>query len=119
MIEIKRLGAQGDCMFRRVASLPKTAKEVKVNGRIVVAHSETGHHHSIDVALGVRHFEEPGDPLICYLMLDEGVSPDVVHHRSFDTHETLRLLGSPAGATVFEVRRAREYTPEGWRRVED
>ena len=36
------------------------------------------------------------------------------HLRSFDTHETIKL---PVG--TFEIRRQREYTPEGWRRVED
>ena len=36
------------------------------------------------------------------------------HLRDHDTHKTIAI---PAG--VFEVRRQREHTPEGWRRVED
>jgi hypothetical protein len=34
--------------------------------------------------------------------------------RSFDTHETLNI---PPG--IYEVRRQREYVPEGWRKAQD
>lgn len=112
MKTVEKIGAQGDVLFRRIDGLPKDAKAVEDKGRIVVAHSETGHHHAIDDT-GVVRFES-GDPLICYLQL-ASEHCDVVHHRPFDTHETLRLMG----AGVFEVRRQREYTPEGFRRVED
>lgn len=53
------------------------------------------------------------DPMICYLQI-AGDFADVVHHRPHDTHETLRLVRG-----IYEVRRQREWTPEGWRRVED
>lgn len=119
MIEIKKLGAQGDVMFRRVRSLPKTAVASETKGPIVVAHSETGHHHSIDATDGVRLFTEPSDPLVCYLQLEGIDYADVVHHRAWDTHDTVRILGTPGKKSIFEVRRQREYTPEGWRRVED
>ena len=109
---LRNIGAQGDVVFRRIDKLPDGAKAVQEKGRIVVAHSETGHHHAIDDT-GVVRFEA-GDPMVCYLQL-AGDHCDVVHHRPFDTHETLRLLGSG----IFEVRRQREYTPQGLRRVED
>ena len=113
MIEVKRMAAQGDVIFRRVKELPTNAAATKRAGRLVVAHSETGHHHAID-DLGVVRYEV-GDPLVCYLQITDAFA-DVVHHRSFDTHETLRLLG---GGSIWECRRQREWTPEGWRRVED
>lgn len=120
MKSISKIGAQGDVLFRRVDALPPNAAEVPRNGPIVVAHSETGHHHTVDHK-ALRHFEVPGDPLVCYLRMDDGIEidggADVVHHRSWDTHETMRLLGE-AGA-IWEVRRQREWSPEGWRRVED
>lgn len=105
--------AQGDVLFRRVATLPKKAKAEECTGQIVVAHSETGHHHAIEDD-GVVRFDV-GDPLLCFLRID-GAYADVVHHRSFDTHATVRLEG---GGAIWEVRRQREWTPEGWRRVED
>jgi hypothetical protein len=120
MKTVKTAAFQGDVMLRRVPSLPETAKEVPRSGPLVIAHSETGHHHAID-SKAISHFEIPGDPLVCYLRMDDGLGEiggvDVVHHRSFDTHETLRLLGKPGD--IWEVRRQREWSPEGWRRVVD
>ncbi len=119
MREINDSAAQGDCYFRRVLKVPDGATEIRHEGRIVVAHSETGHHHAIDT-LHARMYEVPGQTLVSYLQMDDGLTGgglDVVHHRPWDTHETLRLLGKPGD--VWEVRRQREWAPEGWRRVED
>ena len=115
-----RIAAQGDVLFYRVNEMPANAVEQKRSGPLVVAHSETGHHHAI-ASKAVSHFEVPGDSLVCYLRLDDGLGDlggvDVVHHRDFDTHETLRLLGRPGD--VWKVRRQREWAPEGWRAVLD
>lgn len=115
MKTIDKMGAQGDVLFRRVAKVPPEFKAQETKGRIVVAHSETGHHHDVD-ATGVRLYTGE-DPMRCFLQLVSVESCDVVHQRPWDTHETMRL-GGGAGS-VFEVIRQREYTPEGWRRVED
>ena len=119
MITVKNRAAQGDVLFRRVKAVPDTAVKVARTGPLVVAHSETGHHHVIE-SDAVTMFEVPGNPLVAYLQLegpDCGAGIDVIHRRPWDTHETLRLLGKPGD--VFEVRRQREWTPEGWQRVAD
>lgn len=116
MIPIKSRGAQGDVFFRRVDHIPPSAILQKRTGKLLVAHSETGHHHTIDET-GVCSYADPADPLVCYLQLSPVGYADVVHERAWDTHETLRLLGGPDA--VWEVRRQREWAPEGWRRVED
>jgi hypothetical protein len=113
--------AQGDVLFRRVESVPKGAAKIKRKGALIVAHSETGHHHVID-DLKVAYFEVPGNPLVGYLQLGDLIDGgaggvDVVHQRPWDTHETIRLLGKLGD--VWEVRRQREMTPEGWARVQD
>lgn len=108
--------AQGDLFFRRIPSVPKGAKKIRRKGPIVVGHSETGHHHVVEDPI-VNHFEAPGNPLVCYLQLGDGGGVNVVHQRAWDTHETVRLLGNPGD--VWEVRRQREWTPEGWQRVAD
>ncbi len=117
MIEVQRLAAQGDVLFRRIDRLPDDTVEQPHKGRLVVAHSETGHHHAVDDP-AVKLFEKvTRDPMVCYLQIaGEAQFAEVVHHRPHDTHETLRLLGN---GSTWEVRRQREYTPEGWRRVED
>ena len=47
-IQVTRCAAQGDVMFIRVDTIPAGAKEESGAGPVVVAHSETGHHHAID-----------------------------------------------------------------------
>ncbi len=118
MKTVTERAAQGDVFFRKVKAIPDGFSRQKRRGAIVVAHSETGHNHEVD-ALGCFHFTKPTEAMVSYLQLADGCGDgvDVVHKRSFDTHETLRLLGQPGD--VFEVRRQREWTPEGWRRVED
>jgi len=78
----------------------------------VVAHSETGHHHSIDAADGMNVYHLPDDPMIGYLRCENPVLLE--HHRPWDTHEPLEI-----SAGTYEIRRQREYVPDGWRRVED
>lgn len=111
---IKKMGAQGDMMIIRRDNLPNdlTPRE-PVSGKYVLAHSETGHHHSVEDECCQVFDGRDNFGMICYLKV-EGEYADIVHHRSYDTHETLRL---PKGN--YEIRRQREYTPEGWRRVED
>ena len=121
MISIKNRGAQGDVFFRRIKAVPANATVVKPeDGAIIVTHSETGHHHVVEDLTCVM-YEDPASSLVGYLQLGDGCQEaggvDVVHKRAWDTHETLRLLGKPGD--VFEIRRQREWSPEGWRRVAD
>lgn len=119
--DAKRPAYQGDVQFRRVDMVPAGVSEVpRERGLLIVTHSETGHHHAIADA-GPSLWTVPGDAMTSYLRIPAGVpSVDVVHHRPWDTHQTLRLLADESqGETVYEIRRQREWTPEGWRRVED
>lgn len=105
--------AQGDVMFRRIDALPADATaEDATKGAFIVAHSETGHNHIVMERPGVRYFSGM-DVLKSYLMVEGDPAP-VEHQRSFDTHETIGL-----SAGIWEVRRQREYTPEGFRRAAD
>lgn len=117
MKTFRNQAAQGDLLLRRIDRLPAEAKKVTPkNGSYVVAHSETGHHHTIEARPGVGLFTVD-DPLISYLEVVEAcdeVETILRHLRDFDTHEEILI---PPG--VYEIRRQREYVPEGWRRVED
>jgi hypothetical protein len=120
MKEIKKIGAQGDVLFMQVGALPTTAVLVQQHTEVVVAHSETGHNHIMKSTAGggIELFMDPSNPLKGWVKIS--ASADVVHHRPWDTHETLRLLAdSSRGETIWEIRRQRERAPEGWRRVED
>ena len=105
------MGAQGDVLFRRVADMPEGVTEVKYR---IVAHSETGHHH---VAQGDLRLFKGSDPMVMFLSTQG--SPIIEHMRDWDTHESIELLNESGGEVVWEIRRQREHTPEGWRMVMD
>lgn len=112
MKTFKNSAAQGDIILIRISGIPDDAvKQEPTNGQLVVAHSETGHHHTIR-AKGVELYHSANDPMIMYLVVTD--KADLVHNRSFDTHETIRF-----DQGFYRIHRQREYTPEGWRRVED
>lgn len=113
----KRPAAQGDLMLIRIKNLPDGAKPLpSENGFFIVAHSETMHNHVIAERPNVTLYTT-GDPMVSYLQVIEAADATetlLEHLRSFDTHETIKI---PTG--IFEIRRQREYTPAGWRRIED
>ena len=114
--KVNRMASQGDVLFRRVDSLPKGAELKKQAGsRVVVAHSDAGHHHAID-DVGVAVYTS-GDPLKSYLVFDATEFATVHHLRDAHKHDALQLLGGQGA--IWEVIRQREFGPEGWRRVED
>lgn len=101
---------QGDVMIMRVREVPNDVKKLPDN---IIAHSETGHNHiavGADVLGGM-------DPMTMFLKAGGNGFIDIVHQREFDTHETYRLLADPG--EMFIIKRQREYTPQGWRRVDD
>jgi hypothetical protein len=116
-LTFKNQAAQGDLMLRRINKLPANAKPLAAeNGVFVVAHSETGHNHVIDHKPNVQWYGTD-DTMVSYLKVIEATDATETllrHLRGYDTHKTIVI---PVG--VFEVRRQREHTPEGWRRVED
>lgn len=116
-VTFKNCAAQGDILIRRIKKLPADVKPISSDGeRFIVAHSETGHNHVIAERQNVKMYTT-GDPMVNYIEVVEvtdAAETLIEHLRSFDTHESIAI---PAG--VFEIRRQREYTPEGWRRVED
>lgn len=117
MKSFTKIAAQGDLLIRRIEKLPEGLTQCGVeNGKYIVAHSETSHHHVIEARPNVRVLDS-ADPLVSYLEVVEATDTTetlLEHLRSFDTHETIAI---PPG--TYEIRRQREYTPEGWRRVAD
>lgn len=82
---------QGDVMFVKIDSLPKNERLEPVkpkNGNLIVAHSETGHHHVI-AAEKNEMFLDLEQKNTGYLTVYE--PSEVVHLREEDTHETLNL----------------------------
>lgn len=108
--------AQGDVYFTRIAALPPGVRPTQSeHGQVVVTHSETGHNHVMVLdreATPAVVMYSGDDPLIAWLEVNRPTALE--HLRPHDTHEP--ILFAPG---IYEVRRQREYTPEGFRRVED
>lgn len=113
---MNKIAAQGEAFFRRVDGVTGAVKEVAPEGgKVIVAHSETGHHHVMDASSVtlLERTEGVGEGLrILYMIVDEPTALE--HLRGHDTHEP--ILFNPG---TYEVRLQREYTPEGYRRVAD
>ena len=118
MKKFENICAQGDVLIRRIEALPNDAKPVEaIDDRIVVTHSETGHDHVMLLdrkktpTPNVEMFQ--GDnPLVAWLKVNRPTA--LKHLRPHDTHEPIMF-----SAGVYEIRRQREHSPEGWRRVTD
>lgn len=112
MRKFTNICAQGDIYIRRIDALPKNAQIVEPEGgKVIVTHSETGHHHVMN-ADSVTMYRLPDSILDCLLVVERPTALE--HLRAHDTHEP--ILFEPG---TYHVRRQREYTPEGFRRVED
>lgn len=106
--------AQGDCLLRKITALPPGVKKVAAeDGQFIIAHSETGHNHCVKEREAVQLYASV-DQFRGYLVVG-GREPVVLeHHRSFDTHQALEVKPG-----TYEIRRQREYTPQGFRRAAD
>lgn len=109
---------QGDVRIDRVKSIPKDAKLVQSKGNYeVVTHSETGHDHVFKRREGIQLFET-SNPLVGYLQIapaaTDGAGAVLEHLRGWDTHASITFTPG-----CYQIRRQREFSPEGWRRVAD
>ena len=112
MKKFNRIAAQGDIMILKVAELPTNVDEVESEGNhVIVTHSETGHHHVMERE-AVTLFECKDNELEGFLVVHR--EAELKHLRPHDTHES--IMFDPG---VYKIRRQREYTPEGFRRVAD
>lgn len=111
--KVYKQAAQGDVLFWRSGrKLPKDATPAATKGaRIVVAHSETGHHHTVG-SVGTTLYNTP-NPLLSFLLVED--ETDVVHLReSPKPHAAFTLTKG-----LWEIRRQHEETKIGRRAVMD
>jgi hypothetical protein len=106
MASFKNIAAQGELYIRRVKKVPAGCTAMKASdGKFVVGHSETGHHHVIaEKNASVMVLDRPSSEgmRILYAILKDPSS--LVHLRGHDTHETIDL--EPG---IYEIRIARDF----------
>lgn len=103
--------AQGDLNIYQVASIPLDLKHEDKRDTYILAHSETGHHHVID-GNNVRLFNV--NEFTSYLEVTH--ESNIVHLRSFDTHDAICL---PVGNYLLTRQMEDDGSIEGWQRAAD
>lgn len=105
--------AQGEIYIRRIGdvpaerSIPVGYSDLKPeNGRLVIGHSETGHHHVVspeDASVAVLD-RAPEGMRILRMIVENPTSLD--HLRPHDTHESIAVQPG-----MYEIRIGREFDP--------
>ena len=108
MRTFQKTAAQGEIGVRKITKLPDgvTTRIGETNGRVIVGHSETGHHHTLDCR-DVEVYEAktaPAGMKILYAIVNAATTLD--HERPHDTHESIGLQPG-----MYEFRIGREYDP--------
>lgn len=110
MKAFQKVAAQGEITILRIGDVPKKTKIAGQplaleQGKLIIGHSETGHHHVLERTRGasVTVLERaPEGMRILHAILEE---PNrLVHERGHDTHETIALEPGE-----YEFRIAREF----------
>ena len=57
---IKLHTQQGDCLLELVTTVPKTAKQIKLDGNLIVLRGEGVNTHTIEDVSGVEAYEQDG-----------------------------------------------------------
>lgn len=102
-----KTAAQGEITIRRIDAIPAGVKPLEPeNGKFIIGHSETGHHHSTTLDRKTVYVSDraPAGMRILYANLE--AAAELVHERGHDTHETISF--EPG---IYEFRIGREYDP--------
>ncbi len=103
MLTFKHIAAQGELTITKIKKLPKQAgaSVAPVNGKLIVGHSETGHHHVVD---GDCATLTRVDEFTAYLTVTKETR--LQHLRDYDTHPAIALQPG-----MYEFRTGREFDP--------
>lgn len=117
MKAFSKVAAQGEITIRRVEQIGDGSPLELEDERLVIGHSETGHHHVLERNDGVTVTVAKTAPVgmrILYAIVSEPNA--LIHMRGHDTHEAIALQPG-----MYEFRSGREYDPyaELARRVAD
>lgn len=112
-LKFNKQAAQGDMLITRIESLPDGLEESKIErpGYHILTHSETGHHHVVKER-SAQMLIDKTNSFIAYLAVKEPC--EVEHLRQHDTHAPIAL-----DKGYYEIRRQREYVPDGFRKAQD
>jgi hypothetical protein len=111
--EAHEFGRHGEVIIKKVTSIPSGAKLVGKGNKVIVGHSESGHHHVLEAEQGVeiKMYEIDGKTY-----LDIPSKSDLVHQKSSENHKTQTFA---PGIYIREIRQSYSYASKQMRRVID
>lgn len=103
MLTFNTVAAQGELTITRIARAPENIGTAvpAVDGKIIVGHSETGHHHVVDAECATL---TRVDAFTAFLNVFKPTS--IVHQRNHDTHPSIELQPG-----MYQFRTGREFDP--------
>lgn len=103
MLTFKTIAAQGELTITRLERAPKNIGSPvdAVGGKLIVGHSETGHHHTVDADCATL---TRVDAFTAYLNVTK--TTQITHERGYDTHPAIALQPG-----MYEFRTGREFDP--------
>ena len=103
MLKFTKIAAQGELTITRLDAKPQKIGAVvaPVAGKLIVGHSETGHHHVVDADCATL---TRVDPFTAFLAVRKATR--LVHQREYDTHPPIELQPG-----MYEFRTGREFDP--------
>ena len=106
-LRFEKVAAQGELIIIKVSNtqwpqfLDTGHRVAPENGKLIVGHSETGHHHVVDA--DCAELTRASDS-ISYLYVKEPT--ELKHLRDYDTHPSIALQPG-----MYQFRTGREYNP--------
>lgn len=102
-LQFNKIAAQGELTITKLDRAPKNIGDLvkAVGGRLIVGHSETGHHHLVDADCATL---TRVDPFTAFLNVRK--TTRLVHQREYDTHPPIELQPG-----MYEFRTGREFDP--------
>lgn len=103
MLAFKTIAAQGELTITKLTKTPRKIGDIvqPVNGKLIVGHSETGHHHVVDADCATL---TRVNEFTAYLNVTKPTKID--HLRGYDTHPSIALQPG-----MYEFRTGREFDP--------
>lgn len=103
MLKFTKHAAQGELVITKLDAPPCNigATVAAIDGKLIIGHSETGHHHVVDADCATL---TRVDPFTAFLNVRKATR--LVHQREYDAHPPIELQPG-----MYEFRTGREFDP--------
>ncbi len=102
----------GEVLIKEVKSLPKNAKLVESGKKLIVGHSESGHHHVLTASAEIKMFEFEGKTY-----LDIPLEAKLTHQKQGTETHGVQILNPGLYERI--IKKSYSYAEKIYKRVQD